>query len=353
MVGSRQVARLVDHAARDGAKLVLVGDPHQLHAIDGGAAFRALGDQLGSVRMTENVRQADEWERRTLADLREGRTAEAVSAYIAHDAVVTREAPRSRGTGATHPRLSSRRGAGARGTIMLTHRRADVDTLNRMAHAQAAARGHLEGPALTVGSLAPRGDGSVELPKEFRAGDIALCLENDHERGLTNGMRVQVIAVDPALHSLTLRTPDSREVTVDVRHYDAIDHGYAMTVHKAQGLSVDVSLVLARGDEGREWTYTAMSRGREDNVYYTPSAPPLRDEHGTHLHEERADELAHRLEQSWSRSEATELDAQLRADRGTPGKSATAPRSFSHALDGGKSRNFSRRPTVRGSLRLR
>ena len=89
MVGSRQVARLVDHAARDGAKLVLVGDPHQLHAIDGGAAFRALGDQLGSVRMTENVRQADEWERRALADLREGRTAEAVSAYIAHDAVVT------------------------------------------------------------------------------------------------------------------------------------------------------------------------------------------------------------------------------------------------------------------------
>ena len=108
------------------------------------------------------------------------------------------------------------------------------------------------------------------------------------------------------MHSVTLRTPDNREVTVDVRQYDAIDHGYAMTVHKAQGLSVDVSLVLARGNEGREWTYTAMSRGREDNVYYTPSAPPLRDEHGTHLHEERADELAERLEQSWSRSEAAD-----------------------------------------------
>ena len=40
MVGSRQVAQLVDDAARDEAKLVLVGDPHQLHAIDGGAAFR-------------------------------------------------------------------------------------------------------------------------------------------------------------------------------------------------------------------------------------------------------------------------------------------------------------------------
>jgi ATP-dependent exoDNAse (exonuclease V) alpha subunit len=255
--------------------------------------------------MTENVRQADEWERRALADLREGRTAEAVSAYIAHDAVVTGKRLETEVLGQL---IHDYRAAVEQGrdTIMLTHRRADVDTLNRMAHTQAAARGQLEGPTLTVGSLAIRRDGSVELPKEFRAGDVALCLENDHERGLTNGMRVQVIAVDPALHSVTLRTPDSREVSVDVRHYDAIDHGYAMTVHKAQGLSVDVSLVLARGDEGREWTYTAMSRGREDNVYYTSDAPPLRDEHGTHLHEERADELAERLEQSWSRSEAAD-----------------------------------------------
>jgi len=89
MVGSRQVAQLVDYAARDAAKLVLVGDPHQLHAIDGGAAFRALGDHLGSVKMAENVRQVDEWERRALTDLREGRIAEAVSAYIGHDAVKT------------------------------------------------------------------------------------------------------------------------------------------------------------------------------------------------------------------------------------------------------------------------
>jgi conjugative relaxase-like TrwC/TraI family protein len=303
MVGSRQVAQLVDHAARDEAKLVLVGDPRQLHAIDGGAAFRALGDQLGSVRLSENVRQADEWERRALVDLREGRTAEAVAAYLAHDAVTTSK----------HGEydlqwqvLRDYRSAVEQGrdAIMLTHRRKDVDALNRRSHAYAAEHGQLEGPAITVGSLHARGDGSFAEPKEFRAGDRAVCLENDHQRGLTNGLRVQVIGVDPEVHAVTLRTPDDRHVTVDVRHYDAIDHGYAMTVHKAQGLSVDVSLVLARGNEGREWTYTAMSRGREANLYYTGSASPLPDERGTHLHEERPDELAERLERQWGRSEA-------------------------------------------------
>jgi len=88
-----------------------------------------------------------------------------------------------------------------------------------------------------------------------------------------------------------------------------------MTVHKAQGLSVDVSLVLARGDEGREWTYTAMSRGREENLYYTPDGPPVPDEHGRHLHEERPDELAERLERSWERSGASDSHSRLRAHR--------------------------------------
>jgi len=303
MVGSRQVAELVDYAARDGAKLVLVGDPHQLHAIDGGAAFRALGDHLGSVHLTENVRQADAWERQALTDLREGRTAEAVSAYIAHDAVVTRTP--SEGD-VRYKMLSDYQDAVERGrdTIMLTHRRADVDTLNRSAHRQAAEGGRLEGPAIKVGDMRARSDGSVIMPKEFRAGDRVVCLENDRELGLTNGMRVQLLSVDPDMHTVTMRTPDNRAVTVDVRHYDAIDYGYAMTVHKAQGLSVDVTLVLARGDEGREWTYTAMSRGREENLYYTPSGPPMPDEHGRHLHEERPEELAERLERAWDRSEA-------------------------------------------------
>ena len=303
MVGSRQVAQLVDYAARDAAKLVLVGDPHQLHAIDGGAAFRALGDHLGSVRMTENVRQADGWERRALTGLREGRTAEAVSAYLAHGAVKTGKDYEVKFDILVDYRIAVEHG---RDAIMLTHRRADVETLNRHAHRQAADAGRLEGPGITVGEHRLRSDGSVSMPKEFRAGDRALCLENDRALGLTNGMRVQLLGVDPAHHTVTMRTPDNREVTVDVRRYDALDYGYAMTVHKAQGLSVDVSLVLARSDEGREWTYTAMSRGREENRYYTPSSPPMPDEHGRHLHEERADELAERLERSWERSGASD-----------------------------------------------
>src|SRR5207244_11830723 len=41
MVGTRQLARLLDHAQADGAKVVLVGDDHQLTEIEAGGAFDA------------------------------------------------------------------------------------------------------------------------------------------------------------------------------------------------------------------------------------------------------------------------------------------------------------------------
>lgn len=305
MVGSRQVAQLIECAARDQTKLVLVGDPHQLHAIDGGAAFRALGDRLGTVVMSENVRQVDEWQRHALTNLREGRVAEAVNTYVAHEAIRTGNKPFD----VQVELLADYRQAVEQGrdVIMLTHRRDDVAMLNRRAHQQAEDRGQLEGPAISVGEHRLSDDGRLlERPRELRAGDRVLCLENDRTLGLTNGMRVQVINVDPKLHTVTLRTPDNREVSVDVRHYDALDHGYAMTVHKAQGLSVDVGLVLASGDEGREWTYTAMSRGREANHYYIPSEQAGPDEHGRKPHEETTEELAERLTRSWSRSEGAD-----------------------------------------------
>lgn len=57
MMGSRQLARLLDYAHQAGAKVVLVGDSQQLQPIDAGGAFRVLSERLGAVRMENIVRQ--------------------------------------------------------------------------------------------------------------------------------------------------------------------------------------------------------------------------------------------------------------------------------------------------------
>jgi hypothetical protein len=48
-------------------------------------------------------------------------------------------------------------------------------------------------------------------------------------------------------------------------------HGYAITGHVAQGLTVDRAFVLAAEGINREWAYVALSRGRLANRLYAPA----------------------------------------------------------------------------------
>jgi conjugative relaxase-like TrwC/TraI family protein len=81
MVGSRKLARLLEHAQQAQAKVVLVGDDRQLAAIDAGGGFRALRLRLGASELVENRRQHQAWEREALELVRSGLVDEAVAAY--------------------------------------------------------------------------------------------------------------------------------------------------------------------------------------------------------------------------------------------------------------------------------
>ncbi len=72
MVSITHLAALVDHAARNGCKLVLAGDQEQLAAIEGGGAMMLLADRLGYVQLAEPVRFTAAWEREASLRLRPG-----------------------------------------------------------------------------------------------------------------------------------------------------------------------------------------------------------------------------------------------------------------------------------------
>ncbi|MDE2340146.1 MAG: AAA family ATPase, partial [Alphaproteobacteria bacterium] len=84
MVGSRQMERVLSHAAEAGAKVVLVGDPDQLQAIEAGAAFRAIHEHHGGVEITEIRRQQADWQREATRQLATERTGEALHSYDEH-----------------------------------------------------------------------------------------------------------------------------------------------------------------------------------------------------------------------------------------------------------------------------
>lgn len=289
MVGSRDLAELIDIAARDDVKLVAVGDSIQLQPIEAGAPFRALARDLGAVQLTENVRQQEQWERDVLRALRSGDALTALEGYRAHDRVRTARNAWDRRVQIVADYIATT--ADGTDAVILGRRRDDVAELNALARAAAAADGRLDGPALVVNN------------HPFQVGDQVICLQNSR-RPITNGLRGQVTGVDADSGILTMRSTAGQVVRINTTTYDALDHAYALTVHKSQGLTADVGLVLGSEAGSREWAYSGLSRGREGNRYYIVDHEPIGDSEGVmHWTDEKrtADE---RIARAWSRSEA-------------------------------------------------
>ncbi len=189
-----------------------------------------------------------------------------------------------------HARLE----AGGLNTVILALRRDEVAALNELAHARSVAEGRVHGPALTVGD------------KEYQVGDRVICLANERSGAVSNGTRGVVTAIDVERHTLTLERPDKRQLTLDTTHYDAIDRGYALTVHKAQGMTADIALVVGSEGASREWAYTAMSRATLATHYYEVFTPPERDTLGVEHWKETNRSAEERTVQAWTRSELKE-----------------------------------------------
>lgn len=91
MIGTRQMERVIAEAEKRRAKVVLVGDPEQLQAIEAGAAFRSVAERHGAIEITDIRRQREDWQRLATRQLATGRTAEALEAYAEAGMVIDSE----------------------------------------------------------------------------------------------------------------------------------------------------------------------------------------------------------------------------------------------------------------------
>ncbi|HQS45152.1 MAG: Ti-type conjugative transfer relaxase TraA [Rhizobiales bacterium 24-66-13] len=259
MVSSRQMALLVETVTTAGAKLVLVGDPDQLQPIEAGAAFRAILDRTGYAELETIYRQREQWMRDASLDLARGNVTAALNAYEANG----RLEPRTLKSDAIAVLIEdwNRDYDPAKSTLILAHLRRDVRTLNDMARAKLVERGIVgDGDAF-------RTEGGV---RRFAAGDQVVFLKNEGSLAVKNGMIGHVVEAREGWFAAMVGEGElRRRVEVDQRFYANVDHGYATTIHKSQGATVDRVKVLATLSLDRHLSYVALTRHREDvGLYY-------------------------------------------------------------------------------------
>jgi Ti-type conjugative transfer relaxase TraA len=252
MVGTRQLERVLSHAAEAGAKVVLVGDPQQLQAIEAGAAFRSIHERHGGAEIGDVRRQREDWQRDATRDLANRRTGNALEAYRSHG-MVHEAQTREQARGDLIERWDRDRQASPdRSRIILTHTNDEVRALNEAARERMRAAGDL-GDELRV--AVERG------ARNFASGDRLMFLQNERGLGVKNGTLGTIEQV--SAQSMTVQTDDGRSVRFDLKDYNRIDHGYAATIHKAQGMTVDRTHVLATPEMDAHSSYVALSRHRD------------------------------------------------------------------------------------------
>ena len=253
MVGTRDMAAVAQAVEARGGKLVLLGDSEQLQPIAAGTPFRVLRDRFGAVEMAWVMRQEDKRDRLATIALARGKANEALDHYSQKGVISEHD-----GVRAAAQAIADDYWAVEGHTIALAHRNVDVDRINEAVRAAGVKAG-----LVTAFQQYATGSGVVR----FAAGDrvIANTAVPAHKI-LKGSFGVVQAAEDDGLEIVFDGHHDP--VALDDRTAARLGLGYAVTIHKAQGVTADNALVLASGTMDKHLGYVALSRHRHHLQLY-------------------------------------------------------------------------------------
>lgn len=248
------------------AKLVLVGDPAQLQPVGPGASFRALVERLGYVEIQTVYRQVIPWQREATVAFSQGKIAKGLKAYKTENCIHIEETPEvaMRILVKNWQKLCHNL-ADLSQVLVVAHRNTDIQQLNTLLRASCIQSGKIES-----GYLVKTTQGEIKISR----GDRIIFLKNERALDVSNGRFATVESIDfvsaNKVLSFTVKLDGSdQKITINPAIYPNFTYGYAATVHKTQGMTVDHSLVYVGGKGwNRHLTYVALSRHRQSCHLY-------------------------------------------------------------------------------------
>jgi Ti-type conjugative transfer relaxase TraA len=254
MISTRILSQLTAHANAAGAKLILVGDNRQFGSIERGGMFEVLKDRHGAAELTE-VRRQRQTEDRSAAELMaKGKFTDALQLYAQKDAILwsARQSEAADALVAKWARDSAADPSKSRFVFAYTN--SDVTELNSALRLVREQRGEL-GKAESLDTKHGRAD--------FAPGDRIQLTGTDKRQGLFNGQAGTVEEINGTTLTVALDGRTSRKVEFDAATFQDFRHGYAGTIYKGQGRTIDETYLYHSEHWRSASSYVAMTRHSE------------------------------------------------------------------------------------------
>ena len=260
MLDSRVTGEVLAEARRAGAKMILSGDDRQLASIERGGLFTELRKQHGAAEITEVTRQKVDWQREAARDLAEGRFESAVAAYDRHGAISwTADGEAARAALVARWKADTLADPQA-SRFVFAYTNADVSLINAELRQVRRERGELGSPDVRLETKHGAAD--------FAVGDRVQFTDTDKKRHIYNGNAGVITGIDARSGQVTARLDAAagaagREVTWATAEFEGFRHGYAGTIYKGQGKTLDHTYLLHTKHWRAAASYVALTRQRE------------------------------------------------------------------------------------------
>jgi len=276
MVDMERFERLLGTVKQLGVKLITVGDGAQLQPVEAGPAFRLVTTRLGKAELNTVIRQKEEWQKEATILFGRQETQTAIQKYVDKGHVhIVEEGQPSQGVDKrqnTKETLiqawhSTFKENSEKQSLILAHSNRDVNDLNASARALLKASGHISKDEhnYTIAKMVDDDFGHKKIIKEeknFSKGDRIVFTRNNNGLSVKNGTMGTITDLNKQM--IQLKTDDGHELSFTPNLNPYFDQGWAVTIHKSQGTTVDRTFVLASYQMTQNLTYVAMTRHRED-----------------------------------------------------------------------------------------
>jgi Ti-type conjugative transfer relaxase TraA len=259
MLDTPVTAALLAAARQAGAKLILAGDDRQLASIERGGLFAELRQRHGAAEITEVTRQKVDWQRQAARDLAEGRFAEAVGAFDRAGAIVWTDNQEEARKSLVEAWTRDTREKPGASRFVFAYTNRDVDALNAELRQVRRDRSELTGTDVVFATKHGKA--------AFAIGDRVQFTDTDKPRHIYNGNAGTIVGLDARTGQITARLDAAgragREVTWSAHEFKGFRHGYAGTIYKRQGKTLDRTYLYHTEHWRAAASYVALTRQRE------------------------------------------------------------------------------------------